>query len=98
MKLRYKCDVCENGYRREYGHVSEGVCFKCSGTGNLPYNPRLIGGKELAEDDHEVYLRQKREDELIEQAERETFRYIVNGFRYDEDLTPEDFGYHSDAQ
>ena len=98
MKRRFKCDICENGYRREYGHVANGECFKCNGTGKLPYNPQIIGRNESREDDYETYLQEQREQELLERAERENYNYIINGFRNEEDLTPEDFGYETDAR
>ncbi len=59
MKKRYKCDRCENGLKREYSHIDNGVCWKCNGSGFLKYNPQPTG--TLKDDDS------LREREITEQ-------------------------------
>ena len=40
MAKTYECPRCNGtGHIKEYGHIRDGVCFKCSGTGKVNRKP-----------------------------------------------------------
>lgn len=83
MKKRYTCDRCENGLKREYSHIDNGICWKCNGVGSLPYNPEPIGtGKEDDSLQERMQIQQWQEEE---QAESKRAWQAVNGFLDDDE-------------
>ncbi|MCM3405490.1 hypothetical protein [Cytobacillus oceanisediminis] len=77
MKL-YPCDKCDNGQIARYGHVDNGVCFKCNGKGKLSYDP---SPKDLKVDriewNEQERLEIEAEQHMIERAEKENW-YLAN--------------------
>ncbi|NUH84772.1 hypothetical protein HUN92_13690 [Bacillus firmus] len=78
MKL-YPCDKCDNGQIARYGHVDNGVCFKCNGKGKLPYDPSPKGYIENNfEWSEQERLEIEAEQEMIARAEEENWRIANN--------------------
>lgn len=81
--FKWKCDRCGgSGIREAFLHIDNGTCWKCHGVGTLPYNPQIIGSMVEEHNDLERLEIQK-EQEMVVQAEKETFQ-VLNGFSDDE--------------
>lgn len=79
MVKLYECDKCGGaGKIAIYGHVDNGFCYKCNGQGKLSYDPEPKGFVETKEYTYEDFLFEKRQQELVAEAEEENWRYANN--------------------
>lgn len=71
----FKCDNCESGKVTRYMHVDNGFCYKCNGTGELPYDPTPKGSVENEEWSDVERMEVEAEQEMIEKVERENWMH-----------------------
>lgn len=91
---RYACDRCCGSGSTPYKHIAGGVCFECSGTGKLHYNPQWNGdAQDAPEPDYDAYIAQKEREFWAnydaQEDERDAQRFWEeNGFEFKNGVQP----------
>jgi len=81
--FEFKCDRCTDGKMERYGHIDNGICYKCSGVGRLMYNPQPFGVEEkLNQWSEQEYWEIQAEQEKELNAQKDYFEYVVNDGGY----------------